>query len=229
MVPGDPQACHPGRGETGLLRAPKVAGMRMHLFSCDPTANLLPCDGTVNYHGPILDPGTSQRYFDALLHQIPWQNDEVTVFGKHHITARKVAWYSDPGLAYTYSGTTRHSLPWTDELLELKTLAERLSGARFNACLLNLYHHGSEGMGWHRDNEKSIVPHSAIASLSLGAEREFRFKHKSLPSTAQVLLENGSLLVMKHATQTCWLHSLPKSTKILTPRINLTFRRMVGS
>jgi len=200
----------------------------MELFSHDPALNLLPCDGTVHYHGPVLEAGGAQRYFEKLLHHIPWKNDAVTVFGKHHVTARKVAWYGDSGLAYTYSGTTRHGLPWTEELIELKTLSERLSGAKFNACLLNLYHHGSEGMGWHSDNEKSIVPLSAIASLSLGAAREFRFKHKHLPATAKVLLESGSLLIMKDTTQTHWLHSIPKSKKILTPRINLTFRCMVG-
>ena len=201
----------------------------MELFGYDPAVNLLPCDGTVNYYGPVLDPGGAQRYYDALLHGVPWKNDEVTVFGKHHSTARKVAWYGDPGLAYTYSGTTRQPVPWSPALLELKALAEHHAATRFNSCLLNLYHHGNEGMGWHSDNEKSILPHSPIASLSLGAPREFRFKHRQLPETAAVWLENGSLLVMKGTTQTHWLHSIPKSKKILTPRINLTFRRMVGS
>ena len=110
---------------------------------------------------------------------------------------------------------------------EVLALAERLTGARFNSCLLNLYHQGNEGMGWHSDDEKSIVPYSAIASLSFGAAREFRFKHKHLPVTAKVLLGHGSLLIMKDRTQTHWLHSIPKSKKIQTPRINLTFRTMV--
>ena len=198
----------------------------MELFGYDPAVNLLPCDGTVNYHGPVLDPGGAQRYYEALLEHVPWKNDEMIVFGKHHITARMVAWFGDPGLAYTYSGTTREPLAWNAELLELKALAERLTGARFNSCLLNLYHHGNEGMGWHSDDEKSIVPYSAIASLSFGAAREFRFKHKHLPATAKVLLGHGSLLIMKDRTQTHWLHSIPKSKKILTPRINLTFRTM---
>ena len=202
----------------------------MDLFGYDPAINLLPCDGTVNYHGPVLDPGAAQRYHEALLHHVPWKNDEVVVFGKHHVTARKVAWYGDTGFSYSYSGTTKQAFPWTAELLELKTLVERLSHARFNSCLLNLYHHGGEGMSWHSDDEKSLGRNSTIASLSFGAEREFRFKHKRLPATAaSVSLQNGSLLVMKDATQTHWLHSIPQSRKILTPRINLTFRCMVGS
>ena len=200
----------------------------MDLFGYDPSFNLLPCDGTVKYHGPVLDPGAAQRYYEALFHHVPWKNDEVIVFGKHHVTARKVAWYGDSGFSYSYSGTTKQALPWTAELLQLKTLVERLSHARFNSCLLNLYHHGGEGMGWHSDDEKSLGQNSTIASLSFGAEREFRFKHKRLPATARVLLEHGSLLIMKDATQTHWLHSIPQSKKILTPRINLTFRCMVG-
>lgn len=200
----------------------------MDLFGYDPSLNLLPCDGTVFYHGPVLDLGEAQRFYEALLHHVPWKNDEVIVFGKHRVTARKVAWYGDSGFSYSYSGTTKQGLPWTVELLELKTLVEQLSGARFNSCLLNLYHHGGEGMGWHSDDEKSLGRNSTIASLSFGAEREFRFKHKRLPATAQVLLEHGSLLVMKDATQSHWLHSIPKSKKILTPRINLTFRCMAG-
>ena len=156
------------------------------------------------------------------------KNDEVIVLGKHHVTARKVVWYGDWGFSYSYSGTTQKALPWTAELLELKILVEQLSHVRLNSCLLNLYHHGGEGMGWHSDDEKSLGRNSSIASLSFGAEREFRFKHKRLPATAQVLLEHGSLLVMKDGTQTHWLHSIPQSRKILTPRINLTFRCMVG-
>jgi len=92
---------------------------------------------------------------------------------------------------------------------------------------LNLYHDGNVGMGWHSDDEKSIEGNSAIASVSFGAERRFSFKHKQTKETISVLLENGSLLLMQDATQKNWLHGLPKSTKIILPRIDLTFRTMV--
>ncbi len=199
----------------------------MNLFGHDPTANLLPRDGTVNYHGPVLDAGETLRYYEMLLHDIPWKNDEAVIFGKRIITARKVAWYGDSDFAYSYSGNTKHALAWTPELSALRALAEKLSGAVFNSCLLNLYHDGGEGMAWHSDDEKSLRKDSTIASVSLGAEREFRFKHKHMDERASVLLESGSLLVMKDATQTHWLHCIPKSVKIRTPRVNLTFRTMV--
>jgi alkylated DNA repair dioxygenase AlkB len=199
----------------------------MDLFGNDPAANLLPCDGTVNYFGPVLTPDDTRRFYDTLLRDIPWKNDEAVIFGKRIITARKVAWYGDSDFSYTYSGTTKQALVWTDELAALKAIVEKLTATRFNSCLLNLYHDGSEGMAWHSDDEKSLGRNSTIASVSLGAEREFRFKHKRRDEKVSVLLESGSLLVMKDTTQTHWFHSIPKSKKIKTPRINLTFRTMV--
>jgi alkylated DNA repair dioxygenase AlkB len=199
----------------------------MDLFRNDPAANLLPCDGIVNYHGPILGVEETRHYRDRLLHGIPWKNDEVVLFGKPITTARKVAWYGDSNFSYTYSGTTKQALVWTPELAELKALVEQLTGTRFNSCLLNLYHDGNEGMGWHSDDEKSLGKDSSIASVSFGAEREFRLKHKRSDEKISILLESGSLLVMKGSTQTHWLHCIPKSKKITTPRVNLTFRTMV--
>ena len=164
---------------------------------------------------------------DILLQEIPWKNDEAVIFGKHFITKRKVAWYGDNQFSYTYSNITKEALPWTKELLELKAIAEKLASATFNSCLLNLYHNGSEGMAWHSDDEKSLGRNSPIASMSFGAERKFSFKHKQTKETRSLLLEHGSLLVMKGEVQQHWLHSLPKSLKVKSPRINLTFRTIV--
>lgn len=199
----------------------------MDLFRNDPTANLLPCDGVVNYHGLIVSPSEALKNYQALLSDIPWKNDEAVIFGKHIITARKVAWYGDAEFSYTYSGTTKQALTWTPELKTLKTLVEQLTGTRYNSCLLNLYHDGNEGMAWHSDDEKSLGKDTTIASVSFGAEREFRLKHKRTDEKVSILLESGSLLVMKGATQTHWLHSIPKTKKVTTPRINLTFRTML--
>ena len=196
----------------------------MDLFPPDPQDNLLPCDGLVNYHGRLLPRTAADHYFAALLNAVPWQHDEAIIFGKHIVTARKVAWYGDADFAYAYSGITRHALPWNPELTQLKTLVEEHCGTSFNSCLLNLYADGSEGMGWHSDDEKTLAHHAAIASVSFGAERRFCFKHKRISQTAEIVLEHGSLLVMKGETQTHWLHSIPKAKPILAPRINLTFR-----
>jgi alkylated DNA repair dioxygenase AlkB len=217
-----------------LAQATKTTCQRNHdtmnrtdLFGIDATTNLLPCDGTVNYYGKVLPHDEARRYYEALLSSVPWKNDEAVIFGKHIVTARKVAWYGDSDYSYTYSGTTKQALVWTRELLALKYIVEKLTGTRFNSCLLNLYHDGNEGVAWHSDDEKSLGKNTTIASLSLGAERKFAFKHKRTQQRTSLILESGSLLIMKDATQTHWLHSLPKTKKIAIPRINLTFRTMV--
>ena len=196
-------------------------------FSFIPDVNLLPYDGEAIYYTQTLDAAQADHYFNTLLNTIGWKNDEVVIFGKRIITKRQVAWYADAGYNYTYSNTTKEALPWTKELLELKQLAEKLSGHTYNSCLLNLYHDGDEGMGWHSDDEKELEKDGAIASLSFGAERKFVFKHRDSKEKIEVQLAHGSLLVMKGATQTHWLHALPKSKKVTEARINLTFRLMV--
>ena len=199
----------------------------MNLFELDNSINLLPGDGIVNYFAQVLQPQQATKYFEQLMDTVPWKNDEVVIFGKHIITKRKVAWFGDSNFSYTYSNTTKQATIWTKELLELKNLAEEKCKTTFNSCLLNLYHNGAEGMGWHSDDEKSLQNECTIASLSLGAERKFLLKHKQTKQAVSVQLQNGSLLAMKGATQTNWLHSLPKTTRVSTPRINLTFRSMV--
>lgn len=191
------------------------------------TANLLHNDGTAHYYGKILPYREADRYFDLLLQNIQWKNDEANILGKHIITKRKVAWYGNSDYSYAYSNTTKQALAWTRELSVLKRLVEEITGESFNSCLLNLYHNGNEGLGWHSDDEKSIGKYTPIASLSFGAERKFSFKHKQTKQTVSLVLGHGSLLVMKGATQTNWLHSLPKSNRITQARINLTFRMMV--
>ena len=199
----------------------------MELFDILKPANLLPFDGEVNYYGKILTLDAADHYLDALLNTIAWKNDEAVIFGRHIITKRKVAWYADTDYSYTYSNTTKQALPWTAELIALKALVEEHTGERFNSCLLNLYHDGNEGMAWHSDDEKTLGKDTSIASLSFGAERKFALKHRSSKESTSLMLAHGSLLVMRGTTQTHWLHSLPKSQKIKTPRVNLTFRTMV--
>lgn len=202
----------------------------MNLFNSEinETVNYLPKDGTVNYYGKLLTPKMADHYLQKLLTTIAWKNDEAVIFGRHIITKRKVAWYGDENYYYNYSKITRHALKWTKELLELKWMVEEKTGETFNSCLLNLYHNGEEGMAWHSDDEKTLGENSAIASFSFGAERKFSFKHKQTKEVVTMQLEHGSLLVMKDTTQTHWLHCLPKSKRITTPRVNLTFRTMAG-
>lgn len=193
----------------------------------DSTINLLPEDGTVNYYGKILSQEESNSYYEKLLTNIVWKNDEAVIYGKRIITARKAAWYGDKEYNYTYSNMTKQALVWTEELIQLKQIIEEKTSETFNSCLLNLYHNGDEAMAWHSDGEKTLKENGAIASMSIGAERVFQFKHKQNNKQIKLLLEHGSLLIMKDETQKNWLHRLAKSSKIKTPRINLTFRTIV--
>lgn len=201
----------------------------MTLFNLpiDKTKNYLPKDGTVNYYGKLFRQKEADFYFDKLLAMIDWRNDEAIIFGKKIITKRKVAWYGEKTFEYTYSKTTKLALPWTKELLELKIFIEKETGETFNSCLLNLYHNGEEGMSWHCDEEIDLKKNGAIASLTFGAERKFLLKHKTNNEKVELILEHGSLLIMKDTTQTFWLHRLPTTKLITTPRINLTFRTII--
>lgn len=197
----------------------------MDLFNTNSAQiNLLPFDGEVNYYGKIVSKKEADFYFDVLMNTIEWKNDEALIYGKKIITKRKVAWYAEQQFEYTYSKITKTALPWTKELVVLKEIAEKLSDETYNSCLLNLYHTGDEGMAWHSDGEADLKKDGAIASMSFGADRKFAFKHKASADKVEVFLEHGSLLVMKGSTQTHWLHRLPPTTKVNTPRINLTFR-----
>ncbi len=189
--------------------------------------NLLPSDGTVNYYEKLVSVRDANIYFESLLNNIEWKNDEAVIYGKRIVTKRKIAWYGDKPFEYTYSNTTKLALPWINELLILKEMVEQKAGDRFNSCLLNLYHSGAEGMAWHSDGEKDLQKNGAIGSLSFGAERKFSFKHKKTKETVSLVLQHGSLLVMKDATQTYWLHCLPPTKTVTTSRVNLTFRTIV--
>lgn len=201
--------------------------MKLFELEFDATKNLLPRDGTVNYYGKIFNQKEADQYFKGLSNNIEWRNDEAIIFGKKIITKRKVAWYGEKPYEYTYSKTTKRALPWTSELLELKATIEQQTNETYNSCLLNLYHTGTEGMGWHSDSEKDLKKNGAIASLSFGATRKFVFKHKQIKDKVEVKLDHGSLLVMKGQTQSHWLHRLPPTKMILKPRINLTFRTII--
>lgn len=190
--------------------------------------NYLPINGTVNYFGKIFTEEQRSLYYVKLLEEIHWKHDEVKIFGKEFITKRKVALYADEGITYQYTGKSKSAEKWTDTLLKIKTAVEEITGDTFNACLLNLYHNGSEAMNWHSDNEKEILEHSAIASISFGAERKFGFRHKETYEIISLMLENGSLLMMKGEIQKYWKHKLYTNAKIKEPRINLTFRTIVN-
>jgi alkylated DNA repair dioxygenase AlkB len=197
------------------------------LFPNNPKQNLLPIDGELYYYGPIFSATEANKWQHLLTQKVAWKNDELLMFGKKIVTSRKVALYADNTTTYTYSKQTKQALAWTTELLQLKQIIEAKTAQTFNMCLLNLYHHGKESMGWHSDNENELQAYGSIASLSLGAERKFMFRHRESKKILTLNLEHGSLLLMQGSIQQHWLHQLPAMTKVEGPRINLTFRNRV--
>jgi alkylated DNA repair dioxygenase AlkB len=198
----------------------------MDLFNS--STNLLPQNGIVNYFGHIMSKDQADDFYQKLLGNIEWKNDQSMIFGKLIETKRKVGWYGQYPFEYTYSKITKKALPWTIELEKLKAICEKQTGQTYNSCLLNLYHNGSEGMGWHSDGEKDLKKDGSIASMSFGAVRKFTFKHRETAEKVEVVLEHGSLLEMAGTCQTHWLHRLPPTKKVTQPRINLTFRTIVN-
>ncbi len=198
----------------------------------NPRANLLPRDGIVNDYGIIFTPAEADACLHTLLTTIPWQHDQIKIYGQTITAARQTAWYGEAGAAYTYSGITRQPLPWTPLLLQLKKRVEQhmqaISPTRFNTCLLNRYRHGGEGMAWHSDDETELGTDTVIASLSFGATRKFAFRHRSTREKHAILLHHGQLIVMRGSTQHHWQHAIMKSRKINQERISLTFRTHIG-
>jgi alkylated DNA repair dioxygenase AlkB len=185
---------------------------------------ILPFDGRVRLFEDI---GFGFEVFEKLNDEVDWQRDEVVMLGKHLTLRRLTAWYGDQPYAYTYSKISRSALPWSPQLSKIKTKAEELSSTSFNSCLLNFYHDGEDYMGWHSDDEPELDPHSPIASVSFGAERKFSFKHKQTKEVVDLMLPDRSLLLMEPPTQRFWYHTLRKSKKVKSARINLTFRNIL--
>ena len=173
----------------------------------------------------------TQPLLHALIEETPWRAEDITVFGKTHPQPRLVAWYGDPGTDYTYSGIRHEPLPWTPRLLGLKATVERYCEHSFNSVLLNYYRDGRDSMGMHADDEPELGPEPVIASVSLGEQRKLRFRHKRDKSVQGIdlPLPSGSLLIMRGETQQHWKHGLNKLARACGPRVNLTFRQIIGS
>ncbi|TFG75310.1 MAG: alpha-ketoglutarate-dependent dioxygenase AlkB [Flavobacteriales bacterium] len=182
-------------------------------------------DGDISYFPEFLSNEKADDYFKVFLETVPWQQDDIKVFGKVYAQPRLTALYGNNKKPYTYSGLTMHPHEFTKELLDLKRLIETHTDVHFTSCLLNLYRDGQDSNGWHADDEKELGTNPVIASISLGQERFFHLKYRQDPSLKhKIPLEHGSLLLMKGSTQHHWLHQIAKTAKPIAPRINLTFR-----
>ena len=185
-------------------------------------------DAEIIYYPNFFDTEESDLLFQKLLLTIPWQQDDIKVFGKVHAQPRLTALFGNEGKSYSYSNIKMQPHSWNPILQNLKLKAEAVSATEFTTVLLNLYRDGKDSNGWHADNEKELGTNPVIASMSFGAERYFHLQHNNDKNLKlKILMEHGSLLVMKGTTQHFWKHQIPKTAKPIGSRINLTFRSIV--
>ena len=195
----------------------------MSLFPEENITFNLP-DAEIAYFSHFFDGITANELFQKLLHDTPWQQDDITVFGKTHPQPRLTCLFGNEGKPYGYSNIVMQPHQWTPTIMYIKEEVEKVINANFTTVLANLYRDGQDSNGWHADNEKELGRNPIIASVSFGAERTFQLKHNTLDIKQNITLQNGSLLIMKGSTQHFWKHQIPKTKKEIGPRINLTFR-----
>jgi alkylated DNA repair dioxygenase AlkB len=188
----------------------------------------VPFDGELYWIKQFYSPSEADRLFTLFQSGLSWQEETIFIFGKWVKVPRLMAWYGDPDACYRYSGVNHHPLPWTVELLAVRHNIEQHCSCKFNSVLANLYRNGQDSMGCHADDEKELGPNPVIASLSLGDNRRFKLHHKKRKTTVDIDLEHGDLLIMAGALQHHWVHSMPKTKQLKTPRINLTFRNILS-
>ncbi len=181
-------------------------------------------DATIEYFPDFFTLAKANELLEKLQKNIPWQLDNITVFGKTYPQPRLTALFGNEGKPYGYSNIVMQPHPWTPLILFIKNEIEKVCPENFTTVLLNNYRTGQDSNGWHADNEKELGRNPIIASVSFGAERVFQLKHNKLEIKQNIILQHGSLLIMSGETQHCWKHQIPKTKKEIEPRINLTFR-----
>lgn len=186
-------------------------------------------DAEVTFYRKFFTQKESDDLFNTLFNEIKWRQDKMKVYGKEVDLPRKTAWYGEPDKSYTFSGISLDPEPWTSTLLLIKNRIEEVAKVNFNSVLLNLYRDGNDGISWHTDAEKELGKNPIIGSVSFGGTRRFMFRHKNNKDLkAEVELTHGSFLLMRGTTQHFWQHQIPKTSKKVNPRINLTFRVIKG-
>ncbi len=190
--------------------------------------NLAPFDGELYLYNNFYSLHEADLLFTQLQAELAWQEESIFIYGRWVKVPRLMCWYGDAGAWYRYSGVNHQPLPWTSALQAIRARVELQCRCAFNSVLANLYRHGNDSMGCHADDEEELGLNPVIASLSLGEQRLFKLHHKQRKEKLDIVLGHGDLLVMAGSLQHHWLHSVPKTKKLKTPRINLTFRKIRG-
>lgn len=184
-------------------------------------------DASIHYVSDFFSEKESLCFLEHFKNNLEWHIETLKLFGIARLCPRKTAWYGDAGISYKYSNQNHIALAWTNTLKEIKNKIEHYGAASFNSVLLNWYRNGQDSMSWHQDNEPELGQNPIIASVSFGVCRNFQLQHIFSKQKIDIFLENGSMLWMGGSTQHFWKHQLPKTKKITSDRINLTFRKII--
>jgi alkylated DNA repair dioxygenase AlkB len=172
---------------------------------------------------------------DQLMQQslaLEWYQNQFPVMGKQIPLPRKEAMFGDSeSYFYIYSGSVElRAKLWPQFLCELRTKVQNQTGHLYQVVIGNLYRNGQDSISYHADNEPTLGPSPVIASMSLGATRQFKLKRKQGGPGYQYDLSHGDLLLMLpgcQEAQEAWVHAVPKSERSHAARINWTFRPYV--
>lgn len=199
----------------------------LNLFPEEKIILKLP-DAIFEYYPNFFTKEKADELYDLLYKNTPWQQDIITVYGKNHQQPRLTALYGNEGKPYKYSNIIMNPHPWNPTLIHIKELVEDKANHNFTTVLLNMYRNEKDSNGWHADNEKELGRNPIIASVSLGEERTFQIKHNTnKDAKLNLILEHGSLILMKEGSQIHYKHQIPKATNPKKTRINLTFRTIL--
>jgi alkylated DNA repair dioxygenase AlkB len=184
-------------------------------------------DAELFFYPQLLEYNQADILLASLRQEIEWTQNTIRFYGKESLVPRLEAWYGDPGKSYSYSGIHMNPKPWTQNLIQIKKAIEPIAKVTFNSVLINYYRDGKDRVAWHSDDEKELGQNPVIGSISLGAERKFKMRHRQYKTNGlkyEIMLNHGSFLLMKGTTQHHWMHEIPRTAKPTDPRINLTFR-----
>lgn len=181
----------------------------------------------VELRDPWLAEDLAEQLQRRLLEELQWEQRSIQLFGRSVLQPRLIAWCGE--FPYRYSGQTLEARAWTSTCERACRLVEQTTECPFNHLLANLYRDGNDSMGFHADNESELGPQPQVASASFGATRRFRLKPRKRGEALSLELRHNSLLLMAGATQAHYVHGVPKQPGVHAPRLNLTFRRVLGA
>lgn len=200
------------------------------LYDHDKGLEILPLrDAELRFQPAFYAADEADELMQKLQLETAWKHEKIRLWGQEHFQPRLTAWYADPGIEYTYSGLTMRAQPWLNTIQKIRQDVEAACAQSFNSVLMNLYRNGQDSMGWHSDDEAVLGQNPVIASVSFGATRRFKLRHKTATEQAPLVIDlsNGSLLLMAGSTQHHWQHAITRTARESQPRINLTFRTVL--